>query len=209
MPMSSGMVTGRSRLPGQLAVDVELRARRRALAVREVGLAGRLELEAQLVPPVGDRGVGGEVELLDAEEVVGVVELVVLDVERVAARRVRPAPPARPRRRSPVSTVAVMLCGRLRTRARDLVRDRRGARVVDVALAVDAPAAAARRRGARCRGCRSAARRTCPPRRTRSRSSRSSLSRCSAARFLRLREVLGDVVELPALARRARAASPR
>ena len=103
-------------LPGQLAVDVELGARRRPLAVREVGLAGRLELEAELVPPVGDRGVARQVVLLDAEEVVGVVELVVLDVERVAAG-VPPCATSTPSAPFASSTVAVMLCGRLRTRA--------------------------------------------------------------------------------------------
>ncbi len=68
-------------LPDQLAVDVKLTAARRALAVLDVGFAGHLELEAQLMASYGNRDVRFNVKELAADVVVDVVQLAILHVE--------------------------------------------------------------------------------------------------------------------------------
>ncbi len=63
----------------QGTVDVELESARRTLAGSQVWLAGRLELEAQLVPSRGYWAVGDDYVLGSSDVVVDVVEPAVLD----------------------------------------------------------------------------------------------------------------------------------
>jgi hypothetical protein len=87
----------------------------RALAVGDVRVAGWLELEAQLVAACGHGVARSQVVDGSADVVVGVVQRVVLDVEAPPALvpwlSSTPSAPS-----GGISTSAVMLCGRLRTR---------------------------------------------------------------------------------------------
>ena len=69
----------------QLAVDVELAAGRHSIPLGNVGLAGRLELVAQLDFALRDRLIGLQPELVPAQEVIQEVQPLILDEEGVTA----------------------------------------------------------------------------------------------------------------------------
>ena len=69
----------------QLAVDVQLAAGRHPVALGRIGLAGRLELVAQLDFTLRDRIVGMQPELVAADEIVQEVESLIFDEEDVTA----------------------------------------------------------------------------------------------------------------------------
>ncbi len=68
-------------MSGQLAVDIELTAARRAFAVGNVRLPGHLEFESQLVPPLGKRAGRLDVVQVPADVVVGVAKPAALNIE--------------------------------------------------------------------------------------------------------------------------------
>src|SRR5262249_45647680 len=76
---------GKIRLPHQLAVDVKLRATRRAFALRDFWRPRRFELETQFNLALRDFLLRLDVELLGADVVMDVLQFLVLDEEGVAA----------------------------------------------------------------------------------------------------------------------------